>query len=88
MALSRAAHRRREAEMGSEMPVVDLILAVCMVTDPSSCREQHLYFESHGSLRSCMWEAMPTMAEWAGSNPQWHIERFHCEWVGDSEEKT
>jgi hypothetical protein len=88
MALSPRRAPQQEAAMGIEMPVVDLILAVCMVTDPSSCREEHLYFESHGSLRSCMWEAMPTMAEWAGSNPQWHIERFHCEWVSESEEKT
>jgi hypothetical protein len=71
------------------MPIVDLILAVCMISDPSSCREQHLYFQSRGgSLNSCMWEAMPTMADWAGGNPQWHIERFHCEWVDDTEEKT
>jgi hypothetical protein len=63
------------------MPIVDLILAVCLAGDPSRCRDEHLYFESHGSLRQCMAEAMPTMAQWAGEHPQWRITRFHCEWA-------
>jgi hypothetical protein len=70
------------------MPIVDLILAVCLITDPASCREEHLYFQSHGSLRACMAEAIPAMAQWAGSHPQWHIERFHCEWASGEEKKT
>ncbi len=70
------------------MPIVDLILAVCLIREPASCREEHLYFESHGSLTHCMAEAIPTMAKWAGEHPQWRITRFHCEWVDGSEEKT
>ena len=70
------------------MPTVALIMAVCMFSQPSSCREEHLYFESHGSLRACMAEAIPTMAEWAGTHPQWHIEKFHCEWADLEEKKT
>jgi hypothetical protein len=63
------------------MPIVDLIIAVCLSANPSACRDEHLYFESHGSLRQCMAEAMPTMAKWAGEHPQWKIVRFHCEWA-------
>jgi len=70
------------------MPIVDLILAVCMTGDPDICREEHLYFESHGSLRACMAEAIPTMATWAGDHPQWRIMRFHCEWADGTEENT
>jgi hypothetical protein len=70
------------------MPTIDLILAVCMFANPSACEEKHLYFESHGSLRACMSEAIPAMAEWAGNHPQWHIERFHCEWASTEEKKT
>jgi hypothetical protein len=70
------------------MPTVALILAVCMVSNPQSCREEHLYFESHGSLRVCMGEAMPAMAEWAGDHPQWQIEKFHCEWPDTEDKKT
>jgi hypothetical protein len=70
------------------MPIVDLILAVCMVADPSNCRDEHLYFESQGSLRHCMAEAIPTAAQWAGQHPEWRIVKFHCEWATMDEEKT
>lgn len=70
------------------MPIVDLILAICMSGDPSVCREEHLYFESRGSLRHCMAEAIPTMAIWAGTHPGWRITRFHCEWPNVAEEET
>jgi hypothetical protein len=70
------------------MPIVDLILAVCLFDNPGMCREEHLYFESHGSLQRCMAEAIPALAQWAGEHPQWRIARFHCAWVDGSEEKT
>jgi hypothetical protein len=70
------------------MPIVDLILAVCMIGQPSTCREEHLYFESHGTLNRCMMEAVPTLAKWAAEHPDWRITRFHCAWVDSSEEKT
>lgn len=68
------------------MQIVDLVLAVCLVSDPGSCRDEHLYFESHGSLRACMMEALPAIADWAGDHPQWRISRFHCEWASTAEE--
>ena len=63
------------------MQIVDLILAVCLIGNPSQCRDEHLYFESHGSLELCMYEAMPAMAQWAGDHPQWRIKGFRCEWA-------
>jgi hypothetical protein len=70
------------------MQIVDLILAVCMISDPQRCRDEHLYFESHGSLRACMWEAVPTIAQWSGEHPQWQVKRFRCEWADGEGEKT
>jgi hypothetical protein len=70
------------------MPIVDLIIAVCMVSDPTLCRDEHLYFESHGSLERCMFLAMPAVADWASRHPQWRVSRFHCEWANSDEERT
>jgi hypothetical protein len=70
------------------MLMVDLILMVCMVEDARKCHDEHLYFESHGSLERCMFQAMPYMAEWARNHPQWRITGFHCEWADLGEEKT
>ncbi|MCF1502376.1 MULTISPECIES: hypothetical protein [unclassified Afifella] len=69
------------------MDVVDLVLAVCLVNSPNSCHEEHLYYQSSGPLKACLWEAMPTMAQWAGEHPKWRIAGFHCAWVNDREEK-
>jgi hypothetical protein len=70
------------------MQMVDLIIAVCLAGDPSICRNEHLYFESRGSLERCMFEAMPAVADWAGRHPEWRVSRFHCEWVNSNEERT
>ena len=36
------------------MDMVDLILTVCLTANPGNCRDEHLYFESRGSLLQCM----------------------------------
>ena len=70
------------------MLIVDLVLAICMVDDAQKCREEHLYFESHGSLRQCMFQAIPYIAQWSGQHPQWKVKDFHCEWADGLEQKT
>ena len=69
------------------MVIVDLIIAVCLAGDPNICRDEHLYFESHGSLQRCMFEAMPAIADWAGKHPKWRVSGFHCEWASGTEEQ-
>ena len=82
------AGRRSPTEEG--IPNADRRPDPCRVHGRRSdtCRDEHLYFESHGSLQRCMIEAMPAMAQWAGDHPQWRIESFHCEWADADEEKT
>jgi hypothetical protein len=70
------------------MLIVDLVLAVCLADDARACRDEHLYFESHGSLRQCMFEAMPAIADWSGQHPGWRVVSFHCEAVDGDEQKT
>ena len=70
------------------MLMVDLILAICMVDDAKTCREEHLYFESQGSLDRCMFLAIPYIAQWSGQHPQWVVKAFHCEWAHGLERKT
>jgi hypothetical protein len=70
------------------MPIVDLVFAVCLLEDPGNCHDEHLYFQSRGSLQHCMAEAIPTIAEWAGAHPGWRITGFRCEWANFDEERT
>jgi hypothetical protein len=64
------------------MPIVDLIVAACLMQAPQTCQEAHLRFQAGRSLQDCMFQAMPEVAKWAGEHPQWHVTRFHCEWLG------
>ncbi len=57
---------------------VDLILTVCMISDLKTCAEQHLLFESRGSLSQCMFLAQPQIAEWSGTHPEWKVIKWRC----------
>ena len=68
------------------MNLIDLVLLVCSLANPTSCQEQHLLFESQGSLRTCMLQAPPYIAQWVGEHPGVRVARWHCDWP-DSERK-
>jgi hypothetical protein len=68
------------------MNLVDLIVLVCSLANPAACQEEHLLFQSQGSLRSCMMQAQPYLAQWIGDHPSYKIVRWHCEWP-DAEDK-
>jgi len=61
------------------MYMLDLVLLACSLTEPSMCREHHLMFESAGSLHSCVMQAPPLVAQWAGAHPKLRVVRWHCD---------
>ncbi|RWF59277.1 MAG: hypothetical protein EOS50_01050 [Mesorhizobium sp.] len=60
------------------MDMVDLILTVCLITNPGNCRDEHLYFESRGSLFQCMMLAPSESAKWSQEHPTLKIKRWKC----------
>lgn len=62
------------------MAFIDLIVLVCAISNPSACREEHILFQSAGSLESCMMRAQPYLAQWAGEHPALQIRRWRCAW--------
>ena len=68
------------------MNLIDLIIFACSISNPTACQEQHVLFESAGSLRTCMVQAPPYLAAWAGEHPGVRIARWRCDWP-DSERK-
>ena len=60
------------------MDLVDLVLTVCLVADPTSCRNEHLYFESRGNLLQCMFLAPAEIARWSGTHPTLQVARWKC----------
>jgi hypothetical protein len=68
--------------------LVDLVLLACTLADPGACREYHLMFQTAGSLRSCMLQAQPYLAQWAGEHPTFRVARWHCAWPDQEGEKS
>jgi hypothetical protein len=60
------------------MGFVDLVLTVCLVADPQTCRTEHHYFESRGSLSQCMFLAQPEIAKWSQGHPRDRVVRWRC----------
>lgn len=63
------------------MQMIDLVLTVCLTANPSSCRLEHLYLESGGSLTKCMFLAQPEIARWSQEHPALRVVRWTCEFT-------
>jgi hypothetical protein len=72
--------------MEAFMNLVDLIFVACSLTDPTSCKEQHLLFEGRGSLSACAMQAQPYLAQWIGEHPNLRVTRWRCAWP-DAEDR-
>ena len=59
--------------------MIELVFAVCMIDQLSRCKDVHLNFEAENvTPRQCMMNGQFEMAKWAGDNPNWVIQNFHC----------
>jgi hypothetical protein len=69
------------------MNMIEVIMTVCALANPSQCEEQHLQYAGQGSLRQCVMNAQPYLAEWINEHPKWSIVRWRCD-VPHSREKA
>ncbi len=70
------------------MNMVDLIVLACSIVSPGVCQTHHLLFQSNGSLRACMEQAQPYLAQWVGQHPNLRIARYSCAWPDSESEKS
>ncbi|WP_226579679.1 hypothetical protein [Acuticoccus sediminis] len=60
------------------MPIIQLVVAVCLNTNPSVCSEERFSFLEQTTPQSCTMRAMPYLAQWAGEHPQYKIKSWKC----------
>jgi hypothetical protein len=60
------------------MNLVDLVLTICLISNPQQCRVEHLYFESRGTLFQCMILAPGEIAKWSRTHPAHNVVRWKC----------
>jgi hypothetical protein len=76
--------RKRRDSAPAEVVMITLIVTVCALVNASECHDETFYFESHGTLASCMFAAPPYMAEWSANHPKWTIRKWKCDWPDQS----
>lgn len=64
------------------MNLVELIVVICSIAHPGVCSEKHFLFQSHGSLRECMLESPPYLAQIMTQYPGERVARWRCDWPG------
>jgi hypothetical protein len=62
------------------MLLIELVLTICVLDKPSSCREEHLQFEDAGSTVTCMMQAPPQIAKWSAEHPNLRVVKWRCEY--------
>jgi len=67
------------------MNLVELIVIICSLANPGACSEKHFLFQSHGSLKACMMEAPPYLAQMMAQYPDQRVSRWRCVWPDKAE---
>ena len=60
--------------------MMELVLTVCAVAQPSACLDQRMLFDQNSTPRQCMMSAPPFIARWAGQHRQWFIRSWKCQY--------
>lgn len=68
------------------MGFIELILTVCSLAHPGQCADRHLQFVSQESLRACMSNAQPYMAQWSNEHPNVRIVKWRCAYPGKEQQ--
>jgi hypothetical protein len=72
-------------EIKGHFAMIELVLTVCVLTQPATCRNQRLLFDSDRTLMQCMMSAPPFIAQWGEQHPQWFVQRWQCRYPTKSE---
>jgi hypothetical protein len=78
MATCRSPLGSEDVEWEMHMNLIELILTVCSLAQPTSCQDQHLQFLDQGSLMQCMFQAPTYIAQWTGEHPGRQVVKWRC----------
>jgi hypothetical protein len=56
-----------------------LVFTICMLDAPQTCEQRELLVYDAMPVTSCVLGAMPELAVWSETHPNWRIARWHCE---------
>ena len=56
-----------------------LIFTVCLIDAPDTCEQREMLVYEPMSVLACVMGAMPELAAWKETHPNWRIARWTCE---------
>jgi len=63
--------------------MLELVLSVCHVADPSRCKDVHLNFaEENVTPYQCLMHGQPEIAKWVEFHPDWQVAKWSCARAG------
>ena len=63
--------------------MIELVVAVCFLDDPTRCKEVSLVNAEEGmTSHQCMMGAMPEIAQWVDTHPRWQLKSWTCRKAG------
>ncbi len=60
--------------------MLELVLTVCAVAQPSTCRDQRVLLDSDTTPWQCTMSAPPFIAKWGSEHPDWFVQRWTCQY--------
>jgi hypothetical protein len=75
---SRGARPLGQRHPEQEDVVIAILLTVCLVGDPGTCRDYKITLTPGMTLTQCLMNAPPHIAQWSEEHPGWHVERWRC----------
>jgi hypothetical protein len=55
-----------------------IVISVCLIRDPTICRDERISQLIDASPRQCAMNAAPYVAQWNGEHPDWRVVRWRC----------
>jgi hypothetical protein len=62
-----------------ESVMVELVLLVCLASNPTECHKEWPPFESsHASMHACLFEGQRQAVQWAEAHPKYRVRKWSC----------
>ncbi len=56
-----------------------LVFTICMIDAPATCEQREMLVYDEMPVIACMIGAMPELALWQQTHPNWRVARWRCE---------
>jgi len=61
------------------MIMIEILLSVCLVTNPATCKDVSLnYMSDQVTPQQCMFRGQVAISRWVAGHPKWQLTKWKC----------